>query len=400
MVRSRAFLSLNLAHFFDHYVLLILPTAALAIGTDYADALSPATWAFVAFALLTIPVGWLGDRWGRVPMMRLFWFGTGAGCLVAGLVPGSLGLAAGLLLIGGFAAIYHPVATAMVMGVGGGAGHALAVNGVWGNLGVATASLATAALAGSTGWRAAFVLPGMLMILLGLLYARIPAAEQTAAPDSARTLPSTPTARWRVLAFIAISGLLGGLIFNAATIALPKLLAERLPQLGLMAVGGIAAAIFAAAAFAQLSVGRLVDRVGARPLLFAVEGAKTPLLLAVALAPGAAGAAFALPVMLLVFGEIPITAWLLGHYLNERWWSRAYAAQYVLSLGVAAATVPLIAALHRATGDQTALFLLLAASSVTILAATFLVPRSPASTVYSPPDVSGPSLALSPPRPS
>ena len=36
-----------------------------------------------------MPAGWLGDRWGRVPMMRLFWFGTGAACLVAGLSPGA-----------------------------------------------------------------------------------------------------------------------------------------------------------------------------------------------------------------------------------------------------------------------------------------------------------------------
>ena len=394
MVRSRAFLSLNLAHFFDHYVLLIMPTAALAIGTDYAAALSPATWAFVAFAILTMPVGWLGDRWGRVPMMRLFWFGTGAGCLVAGLAPGTVGLAIGMLLIGGFAAIYHPVATAMVMGVGEASGHAIAVNGVWGNMGVAAASIATALLADSTGWRAAFILPGVATILLGLLYARIPAEAQVVAPGAARTLLAASTARWRVLAFIAISGLLGGLIFNVATIALPKLLAERLPQLGLVAVGTIAAAIFAAAAFAQLPVGRLLDRVGARPLLFAVEGAKTPLLLATALAPGALGAVFALPVMLLVFGEIPITAWLLGRHLDERWWSRAYAAQYVLSLGIAAATVPLITVLHRATGDQTTLFLLLAVSSLTILLVTFLVPRAPGRPAHAPPDVNGAGLAL------
>lgn len=394
MVRSRAFLFLNLAHFFDHYVLLILPTAALAIGTDYADALSPATWAFIAFGLLTMPVGWLGDRWGRVPMMRLFWFGTGFGCLLAGLAPGGTGLVAGMLLIGGFAAIYHPVATAMVMGVGGASGHALAVNGVWGNMGVAAASLITAVLAGTAGWRAAFLLPGGALILLGLIYTRIPAEEQALAPDAARALPATSTARWRVIAFIAISGLLGGLIFNAATIALPKLLAERLPQLGLAVIGVVAAAVFASAAFAQLPVGRLLDRVEARPLLFSVEAAKTPLLLAMALVPGAAGAAFALPVMLLVFGEIPITAWLLGRYLDERWWSRAYAGQYVLSLGVAAATVPLIAALHRATGEQTTLFLLLAASSLIILLATFMVPRAPRSCAPAPSDVNGVGLAL------
>ena len=72
MLRSRAFLSLNLAHFFDHFVLLILPTAALATGADYAGSLSPGTWAFAAFALATLPAGWLGDRWGRVAMMRVY----------------------------------------------------------------------------------------------------------------------------------------------------------------------------------------------------------------------------------------------------------------------------------------------------------------------------------------
>jgi MFS family permease len=86
MIRSRAFLLLNLAHFFDHFVLLILPTAALATNRqDYAGALAPAAWAFVAFALATLPAGWLGDHWGRARMMRVFWFGTGAACLIAGL---------------------------------------------------------------------------------------------------------------------------------------------------------------------------------------------------------------------------------------------------------------------------------------------------------------------------
>jgi hypothetical protein len=43
MIRSRAFLLLNLAHFFDHFVLLILPAAALATNRqDYAGALAPA----------------------------------------------------------------------------------------------------------------------------------------------------------------------------------------------------------------------------------------------------------------------------------------------------------------------------------------------------------------------
>jgi MFS family permease len=375
MIRSRAFLLLNLAHFFDHFVLLILPTAALAMGRqDYAVALAPAGWAFAAFALATMPAGWLGDRWGRVPMMRLFWFGTGAACLVAGLSSGALGLSIGLALIGAFAAIYHPVATAMVMGFTQRAGHALAVNGVFGNLGVAAAALATAVLTEWVSWRAAFVTPGLAMLALGCWYATIPAAEQMPVASARQPVTAEPGVQARVFAFILISGLFGGLVFNGATIALPKLLAERLPEASLGGVGAMAALVFAAAAFAQLPVGRLLDQWGARPLLFAIEGAKAPLLLALALTPGPSGAALTLPVMLLVFGEIPITSWLLGRHLGERWWSRAYSLQYLLSLGVGAATVPLVASLYRATSDQTALFILLAACSATILATTFLVP--------------------------
>lgn len=391
MLRQRGFLLLNLAHFFDHFVLLILPTAALAIeragGLDYAGALAPATWAFTAFAAATLPAGWLGDRWSRVGMMRVYWFGTGLACLVAGFAGSSGGLTLGLVLIGVFAAIYHPVATAMVMGWKERAGQALAVNGVFGNMGVAAAALVTALLAEWLGWRAAFLVPGFAMLALGCWHLTVPASEQMPVAvkgrGPARTAADRETQR-RVFLFILVSGLFGGLVFNGATIALPKLIGERLPGTSLLGVGAVAGLVFAAAAFAQLPVGRLLDAWGARRLLLLLESLKVPLLFALALTPGAGGAALALPVMLLVFGEIPIAAWLLGRHLGERWWSRAYAAQYLLSLGVAAATVPLIAALHRATGDQTTLFLLLAASSAVILLAVRLVPGGTAPPVPAP----------------
>jgi hypothetical protein len=72
--------------------------------------------------------------------------------------------------------------------------------------------------------------------------------------------PPGSGSQMRVLAFVALSGVLGGLIFNGVRIVLPKLLAERLPETGLLTVGILAAAIFATAGFAQLPVGRLLDR--------------------------------------------------------------------------------------------------------------------------------------------
>ena len=61
--------------------------------------------------------------------------------------------------------------------------------------------------------------------------------------------------------YVAIS-LAGGLTFNTALIALPKLVDERVGEgVPLIVVGGLATAIFLCGALAQLAVGRLIERV-------------------------------------------------------------------------------------------------------------------------------------------
>ena len=74
-----------------------------------------------------------------------------------------------------FAAIYHPIGTAMLVEAAGDRpGRAIGVNGVFGNIGVALAPVVTAFLAQHAGWRFAFVLPGAICALLGLLWLRTP----------------------------------------------------------------------------------------------------------------------------------------------------------------------------------------------------------------------------------
>ena len=65
-------------------------------------------------------------------------------------------LAFGLALIGGFAAIYHPVGLALVVQDRDRIGMPLAINGVFGNLGVACAALVSGFLIDVSGWRSAF----------------------------------------------------------------------------------------------------------------------------------------------------------------------------------------------------------------------------------------------------
>ena len=50
-------------------------------------------------------------------------------------------------------------------------GMRLAVNGVWGNLGVASAALITGYLIDNGGWRMAFIIPGCISAVVGVAYA-------------------------------------------------------------------------------------------------------------------------------------------------------------------------------------------------------------------------------------
>ena len=93
MSRFETLRFINAAHFFDHFFLLIFPTAALAISRDwgmtYAEALALGTPIYVMFAVGTLPAGWLGDHLDLVAVS-----------------PGPASLMIGLGLLGLFAALY------------------------------------------------------------------------------------------------------------------------------------------------------------------------------------------------------------------------------------------------------------------------------------------------------
>ena len=147
---SRVIGFINVGHLLDHMVMLIFPTAVLGMQADFAQPYSAliglALGGFLMFGAGSLPAGWLGDRWNRRNMLAVFFLGVGVATIATGFAQNRWQLAAGLAAIGLFAAIYHPVGTAMLVGHAERIGRAIWVNGVWGNLGVAVAALATDAV--------------------------------------------------------------------------------------------------------------------------------------------------------------------------------------------------------------------------------------------------------------
>src|SRR6201986_3238842 len=144
---SRVISFVNAAHFIDHYAMLIFAAAVIvmgpALGMAYSELLPYPPSGFIAFGAGSLLTGWLGDRWSRRHMMVIFFIGLGASMIAVGLVRTPLQLGGALLSSGIFASIYHPVGTAMIVSYAERLGREMGINGVWGNLGVASSALVT-----------------------------------------------------------------------------------------------------------------------------------------------------------------------------------------------------------------------------------------------------------------
>ncbi len=387
MPRNQTLQFINIAHFFDHFFLLIFPSAALAIapvwGMSFADVLLLGTPLYVMFALGTLPAGWLGDRIDRLTLIAVFFIGCGASSIWISMASGPKTMTFGLASLGLFAAIYHPVGLAHVTQIGLRSGRALAINGVFGNMGLAGAALTTGVFAQFFGWQSAFAIPGTVSIVIGcaLVFQNRKSRHQPAlsAPNSKLLSDSySKGVQWNVFVIICISALFGGMVFNMVTISLPKFLDERLmnESVDLAWVGASAGFIFAVAAFAQLPVGELLDRVGARLVVLCLLAGETLVLLALTQATGWGAIVLALLAVTLIFASIPITTWLIGHYLDAGIRSRAVSVEYALSLGVGSTAVPLIAHLQGSGLGFDLQFAGLAMAAAVVFTAGLFLPKS------------------------
>ena len=386
MSRNEALQFVNVAHFFDHFFLLIFPTAAIAIapawGMSFADVLLFGTPLYLMFALGTLPAGWLGDRIDRLTLIAVFFVGCGLSSIWISLAVGPKAAMFGLGSLGLFASIYHPVGLAHVTQIGLRSGRALAINGVFGNMGLAGAAVTTGLLAQFVGWQSAFALPGIVSLCIGgVLILRNrdnrQSATQISTEDKRIATKHDRRTQWTVFMIICVAALFGGLVFNIVTISLPKFLDERLISEGadLAWIGASAGFVFAVAGFAQLPVGELLDRIGARPILLFLLAGETIILIALTQATGWTAFVLTLLEVTLIFAGIPITTWLIGHYLDAGIRSRAVSVEYALSLGIGSAAVPVIAFMQRAGFGFDIQFAGLAVSTSIIFVVGFFLPK-------------------------
>jgi MFS transporter, FSR family, fosmidomycin resistance protein len=229
-------------------------------------------------------------------------------------------------------------------------------------------------------WRAAFLVPGAICLAMG---AALLLAVRSGAVVAAKTdlRPQPEPARGDVVrAFFALSVtmLAAGIIYQALTVALPKLFEQRLVTLtagSTLGAGGFASLVFAEGMVFPLVGGWLSDRyslkrvyvlswaVAVPALLLSMRSTELPLF-------GSVVVVFSLMSMV-----APTENALLVRYTPGRWRATAFGAKFLLSLGVSSLGLPLVAFIFDRTGDFAWLFVVLAAFAAIIVAAALFLPR-------------------------
>lgn len=379
-------LLLNIAHAIDHMFLLIFAAAVATIATEFGfakweDLMPYGVGAFFLFGIGSLPAGRLGDLWGRRAMMLVFFFGMGISAILTALTQNAWQLAGSLTLLGTFASIYHPVGIPMLVQHAKNPGATIGVNGLAGNLGIAVAALVTGFLIKWLGWRAGFAIPGVLSIAAGLWFAAVcpREAEAPAKRKGGAKVVLAPAALARAFVAMTVAAITASLLFNLTTNGNGRLMTERFHGIieDPATLGILLAAVYTVASFAQVIVGRLIDRHALRPLYFWIVIGQIPLLVAASQAQGWWLFALLTASMAFIFGAIPFTDAMIVRYVDDRIRSRVAGMRLAVSFSISSTAVWLLGPAVKGMGFAM-IFLIMAAIAACTAAAVFLLPSESA----------------------
>ncbi|MGD9009174.1 MAG: hypothetical protein PVG41_14705, partial [Desulfobacteraceae bacterium] len=267
---------------------------------------------------------------------------------------------AALAGIGLFSGIYHPTGLGMISKHVSRVSVGMGINGMFGNLGLATAPLMAGIVTWVWGPRAAYLLLGLLNLAGLVVMTGLPLPATEAVP--AKTRQSNGSNGFLIL---LVAMMLGGIAYRGATIILPayfelrnadlfQWLSQTLPA-GISAnlvATMITSAIFLVGMFGQYMGGRVAERfslpysylvfhlITIGPAFLMARAADLPLIF------------LALLYFFFLLGMQPIENTLVSLLTPARWRHAAFGMKFVLTFGVGALAVKGVGAIERSAGIQ------------------------------------------------
>ena len=372
---------LYVSHFLDHFIILVFAKAAYdagkEIGLTYGETIQLATLGFILFGLASPVAARLADTYSRSIIMVVFHFGVGISSILISFSHTSFHLVLGLSSLGFFAAIFHPVGIAMLLETKERVGLRLGINGLFGNMGVASAPLITGIIIFYSNWKIAFFVSGAVCIIYGILFALALKPVDQSSDVSVQIKSEKFSPGWKqALVALGISTTFGGFVFTAVTFLVPRYLELYMEDLLLSVAltGLLASLVYAISSFSQVLVGWLIDRMSPRKVLFIVSIGQIIFIYLASQFDGYKLLFLMTLAVCFVFGQIPIIDAVMVRYVPDGWRNRVLSIKFVLNLGVGATVLPTCSFMLDKGYQLSELFCFLSLFSVIIVLASILLP--------------------------
>jgi len=340
----------SLGHAMMHVMELIyagvLPLLLVYFGLSLAQVGALVFPSLVILGLSSFPAGFLSDRWSSYRIFLLFYFGSAAGCLLAGLSRSVWQLAAALSLLGLFMSLYHPAGLGLIsIGVRR-KGLVMGLHGIFGNLGLAISPFLAGLLGVRYGWQTAFFVPAVLSAAcgMGLLFFPIRIEHHELDAEGKRVKPSIEPGTRRTLVWLYIIMIVLGFVYRGTMTYLPKYIGEEVTVTWLSAVvaGGLFASItLTMGGLGQVWGGHLSDRIDPFRLYPRVVPLFAPLLLCAAFFSGWPLVVGMCVFFFFFFSSQPLENQMIALATPPGYRSTGYGVKFSLNMGIGAVAAPL-----------------------------------------------------------
>jgi MFS family permease len=368
-------------HFLSHFNMLVFPAVLIPLAESLqlslVETLSLSFWMYLLFGVSALPWGLLADKISARVLLIVFYAGAGlCGLLAAFAIDNAFLLGLALTGIGLFSGIYHPVGLGWIARNIENTSLAMGYNGMFGNLGLATAPLVAGLINYSFGLKSVYVTLGFLNIL-GIVLLLKTRNNKKHVPIERRqnqhNISLTP------FCILLVAMMLGGIVYRGTSVTLPayfQLSNQHLfiaiqKMFGGVGTENVVATIITSMIYLLGMVGQFVggkvgERYDLRRSYFLFHLITIPAAAAMAYSSNIPLIGFAMVHSFFLLGMQPIENTLVSRLAPPGLMSSAYGLKFILTFGVGALSVKVIEAVKSTYGFST-IYLFLAVVSVLLV---------------------------------
>ncbi len=378
-------------HFMSHFNMLVFPALVLPLAGQLkmgmANVLDLSFWMYLLFGVTALPWGIIADRWNARSLFFIYYFGAGASGIAAAIcINNPLWFSLALAMIGLFSGIYHPVGLGMISKKIKRISIGMAYNGMFGNLGLASAPLLTGLLNWLWGPKAAYIALGLLNLLGVVLILILP---KTQSSKSYKKDPEDGNGMLGAFLILLVIMMLGGIVYRGSTVIMPtyfELKNQVLFQWISSIIGiGLSKNLVATAAtsfifivgmMGQYSGGRVAERFDLRICYFIFHAITIPAAFLIAHSTDLSLVTLAMIYFFFLLGMQPIENTLVARFTPKKFHHSAYGSKFVLTLGVGSLSVKMIKIIETAYGIETVFYALGSVSIILVSVIVLLIQKT------------------------